>query len=253
MDIAGLFSKRMLSAATVMLCAGGLSGCFDLEQKVAVRSDGSGTYKVILTANGIVGEGLDKKHADIDFGDERAVTKVVRKDDTTVQTSEVDFQSLSDLKLGDEKLSLHVKGKKLLGLGPTEVNFHRTFHIDHGRRYRDDDDDDDMHWGRSVLHSIFGDHTYKFSVWLPGKIERIAPLRVADRVVHPTVWSDKYGHTVIWTMNLSDMLLADQVDFDVDFAAHGDFKDAQSAPGVHRHRLRHRHRHDDDDDDDDAS
>ena len=49
-----------------------------------------------------------------------------RHGDRTVETSEVAFNDLSDLKLDDETLSLHVKGKKLLGLGGTEVNFHRT-------------------------------------------------------------------------------------------------------------------------------
>jgi hypothetical protein len=253
MDIAGFLPKRAVSAAVVALCAGGLSGCFDLEQKVAIKSDGSGSYAVVLKADGIVGEGLDKKHADIDIGgDNDLVTRVVRKDGTTIQTSQIAFRTLSDLRLGDETLSLHPKGKTLLGLGPSEVNFHRSFNIDHGRRYRDDDDDDE-HWGRSILHSMFGDHTYTFSVWLPGTIEHIAPVQVANRVVHPTVWSDKYGHTIIWTMPLSDMFLADRIDFDVDFSARGDFRDERSSPGAHRHRFRHRHRHDDDDDDDDAS
>jgi len=83
---------------------------------------------------------------------------------------------------------------------------------------------------------MFGDHTYTFAVWLPGEIEHVAPVRVGDRIVKPVVWSDRYGHTVVWKMKLTDMFMADRLDFDVDFAAHGDFRDAQSQAGHHRHR-----------------
>jgi hypothetical protein len=236
MDFAGFLPKRALSVAVVVTSAVGLSGCFDLAQKVALRHDGSGTYAVEVAANGIVGEGLDKKRADINIDDDlHGVTKVTRKGDTTTQTTEIAFKDFSGLKLGDETLNLHVTGKKD---DLTEVNFHRTFRVDHARRHHDDDD----HMGRDVLESMFGGHTYTFAVWLPGRIEHIAPVRVGNRTVSPVVWGDKYGHTLIWKMKLTDMFLADALNFDVDFAAKGDFHDAQSQPGVH-----HRHRHDDDD------
>jgi hypothetical protein len=125
-----------------------------------------------------------------------------------------------------------VKGRKFLGLGGTEVNFHRTFHVDHARRHRDDDD---SHLGHDILQSMFGDHTYTFAVWLPGEIEHAAPLRVGDHIVQPIVQSDRYGHTILWKMKLTDMFLADRLDFDVDFAAHGDFHDTQSGAGHHHH------------------
>ncbi len=233
MRFAGVFSKRMLSVAVVFAAAAGLCGCFDLEQRVAVRRDGGGTYAVAVAADGIVGEGLDKKHADIDLGDNRGVTRITRRGDETVQTSEVAFRDLSDLKLGDETIALHVTGKKLLGLGGTTVNFHRTFHVDSARHHHEDANDE--HLGGEILQSMFGDHTYTFAIWLPGSIEHIAPLRVGDHVVPPTVWGDPYGHTVIWKMKLTDMFLADRLDFDVDFAAHGDFRDSRSSPGTHRH------------------
>jgi len=232
MNFPGFLPKRTVSVAIVVLSAAGLSGCFDLEQRVGLHSNGSGTYDVVVSADGIVADGLEKKPADIDVGDNHAVRHVVRHGDRTIETSEVTFNELSDLKLDDETLSLHVKGQKLLGLGGTEVNFHRSFHVDHARRHHDQDD---SHLGHDILQSMFGDHTYTFSVWLPGEIEHIAPLRVGDQVVQPVVQSDKYGHTITWKMKLTDMFLADRLDFDVDFAAHGDFHDSQSGEGHHRH------------------
>ena len=240
MGFAGFLPRRTLSVAVVVGSAVGLSGCFDLAQKVAVRHDGSGTYAVEIAANGIVGEGLGKKDANIDIDDDlNGVTRISRKGDVTTRTTEAAFRDLSGLKLGDETLGLHVTGKKD---DLTEVNFHRTFHVDHARRHHDEDDD---HMGRDVLESMFGGHSYTFAVWLPGKIEHIAPVRVANHTVSPIVWGDRYGHTIVWKMKLTDMFLADALNFDVDFAAKGDFHDAQSQPGTHH---RHHHHHDDDDD-----
>lgn len=244
MSFAGFLPKRALPMAVVLASATGLSGCFDLAQKVAVHSNGSGTYAVEVAANGMVGEGLDKKHGDIDIGDERAVTRTVRKGDTTIETSEVAFKDVSELKLNDEVLNLHVKGKT--ANGATQMNFHRSFRVDHARHRRDDDDEK---FGKSILESMFGGHSYKFAVWLPGTIEHIAPVKVGGETVHPTVWSDRYGHTIIWQMKLTDMFMARQLDFDVDFAAKGDFRDGHSLPGKSHHLYRHRDRKDDDDDD----
>src|SRR5882757_6795025 len=124
MNFPGFLPKRTVSVAVVVLSAAGLSGCFDLEQRVGLHSNGSGTYAVAVSADGLVGRGLEEKHGDIDFGDDgdNAVKHVVRHGDRTVDTSEIAFRDLSDLHLSDETLSLHVKGKKLLGLGGTEVN-----------------------------------------------------------------------------------------------------------------------------------
>ena len=240
----GFSAKRLGFAGVTLLSAVGLSGCFDLEQRVGLHRDGSGTYAVVVSAEGVVGEGLNKDKSDIDLGDDRAVKHITRKGDKTIETSEIAFKDISELKLGDETVGLHVKGKK--DGGETEVNFHRSFRIDHARHRHDKDGDESL--GREVLQSMFGGHTYKFAVWLPGTIEHIAPLRVAGHTVHPTVWGDRNGHTLVWQMALPDMFMADRLDFDVDFAAKGEFRDGQSGPGV---RHRHRHHHDDDDDDDD--
>jgi hypothetical protein len=248
-----ILPKRVVSMSVVLAGTIGLAGCFDLEQKTAIRHDGSGSYTVVVKADGIVGEGLNEKHADIEFGDDRAITHVSHQGDATLQTSEVKFRDLSDLHVDDDELRLTVKGKKLLGLAGSEMNFHRAFHVDSARRHHQDDDGDDDrdHLGHEILQSMFGDHTYTYTLWLPGTIERIAPVRIDGRVVHPTVWSDASGHTIVWKMKLTDMFLAKRLDFDVDFSAQGDFHAAQSQPGNARHDH-HQHgfwaRHDRDDD-----
>ena len=244
MSFAGFLPRRMVPVAVVIVSAAGLSGCFDLQQNVAIRRDGGGTYAVAVSAEGMVGDAIDKHDADFDIRDDdnQAVTRRARTGDVTTQTSTIAFHDLADLKLGDETMTMHVQGKKDDG---SSVNFHRTFHIDHARKDRDEDEES---FGRDVLHSIFGDHTYTFMVWVPGKLDHVAPVVVQDKVVHPTVWADRYGHTIIWKMPLIDMFMADKIDFDVNFVANGDFRDTQTSPGVHH---RQRHHHDDDDDDND--
>lgn len=248
MVVAMFSAKRLGFAGLAALGAVGLSGCFDLEQRVGLHRDGSGSYSVVVSADGVIGEGLDKDHGDVDIGDNRAVTKVTRKGDTTIETSEVKFGDLAGLKLNDERLDLHVRGKT--ADGETRVNFHRSFQVDHARHRHDGDDDKDGEkFGKSLLQSMFGDHTYKFAIWVPGRVEHIGAVHAGNGFVHPTVWTDATGHTIVWKMKLTDMFMADRLDFDVDFAAKGNFKDAHSLPGEAHHRRPHRH-HDDDDDDD---
>ncbi|HSC61315.1 MAG TPA: hypothetical protein VLC29_08780 [Rhizomicrobium sp.] len=237
MNIAVFAPKRLISLGAVIACTVGLSGCFDLSQKVAIGGDGSGGYQVSVAADGIVGEGLRKHHADMDFDDDMPMhTRIAVVDGKTVQTSGTAFHDLSDLRLSDETISLHVKGKKLFGLGGTQVNFHRSFNIDRARHHHDEDSDD--HVGKDILTSMFGDHTYTFSVWLPGSVDHINPIYVGAREVKPVVTQDGNGHLITWRMKLTDMFLADTLDFDVDFTAHGNFHDTQSRWVEH-----HRHHH----------
>lgn len=253
MGFAGISAKRGLFAGVAVVVAVGLSGCFDMEQRVALRRDGSGTYAVVIAADGIIGQSLDEDDKDVDIGDNRAVTTVTHKGDKTVETSVVAFPDLSGLKLNDETVGLHVKSRG--ADGTSEVNFHRTFHVGSARdrHNKNGKDDEDEKMGKSILQSMFGDHTYKFAVWLPGTIRHIAPVRAGSTVVRPVVWADRTGHTIVWKMKLTDMMMAEQLDFDVDFAAKGDFKDAQSLPGEHRRHHSKRHHDDSDDGDDDDS
>lgn len=251
MDFTLLLAKRGLFAGIAAVSAVGLSGCFDLEQRVGLHRDGSGSYTTQVAAEGLVARGIKNGHDDFDFDDDDTggvvVKHVTRDGDRAVETSEHRFKDLSDLKLGDEAVGLHVKGMTADGM--TEVNFHRSFQVDHARDHHSDDDG----IGRDILETMFDGHTYKFAVWLPGSIEHIAPVKVNGRVVHPTVWADGSGHTLIWKMDLADAFMSDRIDFDVDFAAKGEFHDTQSRPGEHHAHHRHKHHNDDDDDDGDAT
>src|ERR1700742_3343313 len=68
MNFALFAPKKLLSVGAVIACAVGLSGCFDLGEKVAVGRDGSGGYALSIAADGIVGDGLRKKPSKVDIG-----------------------------------------------------------------------------------------------------------------------------------------------------------------------------------------
>ena len=136
-------------------------------------------------------------------GSEHAATTITEKDGRVTQIGTIAFKSLSDLRLSDEAISLRVLERPFFGLGPTHARFRRTFLVGHARRDHADRVGPDGEIGSQIMASVFGDHTYVFSVTLPGSILRIAPVKLGDAVVTPSVTGDFYhGHTVTWTMPL---------------------------------------------------
>jgi hypothetical protein len=222
--------KRWRVAALLALISVSLTGCFDLAQKVTINRHGAGQYQVAVTAGGLVGEGLEKHPAHIDdHGRAKVVTTVTHENGHVTQTSTIAFHQLSDLDLSDETISLHVLGKSFFGLGPTHVRFRRTFLVGnakhaHGRRLAHGEE-----VGKQIMLSVFGDHTYSFSVTLPGSILSAAPIKCGKRVIQPVVTGSVFGgHTVTWTMPLYIVLSQPRLTFTVVFSAYGDFKDAHS-------------------------
>jgi len=223
-------SKARIASLMLALSLG-LSGCFDLSQKVAIGRTGAGSYQIAIAAKGIVGEALKEKPVDLEKHD-GAVTTTREENGKVTQTSTVSFKSLSDLKLDNELMSLRVLSHSFFGLGPAHVRFRRTLLVDNARRDNQERMGDSGEMGKQVLASMFGDHTYSFSVTVPGSILRIAPVKLDDgTVVEPKVTGDFYhGRTVTWTMPLDRMLGRKMLTFEVDFSAYGSFSDAQSMP-----------------------
>jgi hypothetical protein len=218
-------------SAVLIAVAVGLSGCFDLVQRVSIARDGSGQYETSISAVGIVGEALRNKSADL-TGQNRAVTTTSDVNGNVTQRSVVDFKSLSNLAFSDQYMSVMVRRHSLLGVGPPELTFTRSFHVDRARHEHDEDWQQSGNMGREVAQSILGDHTYVFSVTLPGSIERIAPIVIAGQTVQPQVTGDFYhGHTVTWRMPLYLMTMAHALTFQVDFSAYGWFANVETRKG----------------------
>ncbi len=219
---------RITRLALVMAIAGiGLSGCFDLVQNVAIGRDGAGHYRVSLAAQGIVGEGI-KNASIIDTTRNHADMATDVADGKVRRTAYVAFNSLSDLALSNQAMSLTVTGHDFFGLGPAHVAFRSVFLVDRAKKAAPGAAAGTA-MGRQIAQSILGDHYYTFSVTVPGSIERIAPVAVGPDIVQPNVTGDFYhGHTVTWRLPLYALADARALNFEVDFTAYGLFRDART-------------------------
>jgi hypothetical protein len=211
----------------VVACTIGLSGCFDLAQKLSIDRGGSGNYVIAITANGLLGEALKDNKSGIRVGRNRAKTRIVTKDDNVTQIATIRFKSLSDLHLSDELLSLTNRGASWFGLGPSHVTFRRTFLVDRARRENAPKSAEADRFGGDLLRTMFGDHTYVFSITVPGSVEKASAVKIGRTVIKPHIAS---GNIVSWRMPLYTLLQAKAVSFQVDFSAYGSFPDAQSSP-----------------------
>jgi hypothetical protein len=215
----------MTRYAVIFLASFLLTGCFDLEQKIALNRDGSGSYEVAVTAEGMIGEAM-KKERIINDAKQPVQSETEVKNGFVVHREHMSFTQLSDLSLSDEDVALTVHGRDFFGFGPTHASFRRIVHSADAEKARASSKDKDS---EEALSLLFGNHTYTFSVTLPGSIERIAPVKVAGVTVQPEVTGDFYhGHTITWRMPLHMMFAENNVTFAVDFAAVGSFEDSRS-------------------------
>jgi len=229
MKVSRLLPRLVVLAVTAI----GLTACFDLDQKVSISRTGTGRYTMSLTAKGPIGDALknDKSGKNDMLKPNKAVTTTEVRNGAVVKTAYVDFNSLSDLKLEDEQISIHVMDHGWFGITPSHVRFKRTFSVGDAKSKSGagggSKEDEEM--GKQMLASIFGDHEYRFEVTLPGSIDRIAPVKVGGVFVTPEVSGDWWnGHKILWRIPLTTLMSADKLTFEVDFNAIGRFSDAQT-------------------------
>lgn len=220
------YAKQLLAGTLVIACSSGLSGCFDLAQKFSIDRGGSGRYVVAITASGLLGEALKDNKSGIRFSQNHVTTRMTAKNGKVTQTAVLEFKSLSDLRLSDELITLTNHGASWFGLGPSHVSFRRTFLVDRARRENAPKSAEGDRFGRELAQTMFGDHSYVFSVTVPGSVDQASTVKIGGAVFRPEV----AGHTVTWRMPLYTLLQAKLLNFQIDFSAYGSFPDAQSLP-----------------------
>ncbi len=202
-----------------------LTGCFDLDQKMTLGRDGSGTYEVTLTADGMVGEALKNEVLISELkGEVKRETEIVNGH--AIHRERIAFASIADLGLADEDFSLAVHGSNLFGLAPKSATFRRVVRSADVRSEKSPEDKEDS----AALAAVFGNHTYSFSISLPGSIDHIEPVKLNGVTIKPEITGDFFRHTITWRMPLYMMFAEDKVVFAVDFSAYGTFTDSQSQP-----------------------
>jgi hypothetical protein len=220
-------NTRAATLAVMMVFAGaGLSGCFDVVQKVGIGRDGSGRYQVAVSGQGVVGDAL--KNEKLVNRQNRAATTTSDINGQVTRMATVDFAKLSELAFSDETMSLNVTSRDFFGLGPSHVVYTARLMI--GKAKNEDKRTAAANGiGEEVAKSVMGDHTYTFAVTVPGDIERALPVTLGDTTYEPTVTGDFYnGRVVTWRLPLYAFVTAQTIDFEVDFWAWGFFSNAKS-------------------------
>jgi hypothetical protein len=221
--------KSLSRVILPMILSAALAGCFDLSQNISIGRDGTGNYRVAVAAEGFVGQALKSKSDNDLVGGNHARTTTSDINGRVTRVSIVDFKSLSDLKLGEESMSIVTHGRGFFGFGSTHATFRYTFSVDRARRAHGSDSTTDDQMGKQVLAGILGNHSYSFTVTLPGSIEHIAPVWIGNTEIKPSVSGDFYhGHTIVWTMPIATLFSAKDLTFEVDYYAYGSFTDSHS-------------------------
>ncbi len=223
------FALVRLALVAVTACA--LTGCFDLDQDVNVGRDGSGRYAFSITMEGAMADALKSSKGDASgnpLAPNKATVATVSKNGKVSKVATAQFKTLSDLTLKNERMSLKVLDGGFFGLTPKHMRFRHSFAVGDARSDRAGLGKKDDEMSQQLLAGIFGNHEYRFSVTLPGSIERVAPLRIAGVEIRPEITGDYWRHTVTWRMPLMRMMMAKDIVTEVDFSALGSFADAQS-------------------------
>ena len=218
--------KRGVSAAAILIVAGvGLSGCLDVLQTVGIDRTGAGQYQVAVSAQGFVGSAL--KNEKLVNKQNHATMATADVNGKVTRSATVPFKSLSELSFSDETMSLTVKSRDLFGIGPSHVAYVADVMIDKAKHENSQAASAD-NMGEQVAQSILGDHTYAFSVTVPGSVEYAAPITIGKDTYQPAVTGDFFGHTVMWKIPLYALVNSQSIRFEVDFWAWGTFSDTKS-------------------------
>ena len=214
------------------LCIGlalSLGGCFDVHQNLHINRDGSGSYGVSITGQGLVGEALAEKPLHLTGLPPAVITRgghgLVR------QTARVSFASLSDLKLPFDVISLRVRGHSFFGLGPAQVQLRRTFLLSNAREAVARMTGQSGPSVAQILPGRLKGNVYVFAVTVPGSVRRASSLRLGGQRIVPTIRGNFWnGHTVSWRVPVRLLLRRSILRFDVEFSAYGQFADVESLP-----------------------
>lgn len=222
--------RRLIPTAIVVCLSLMLSACFDITQRLSIGRTGAGQYQIAITANGLLGEALKNNRSAIALKHNAVKTRVIAKDGNVTQVATIDFKSLSDLRLSDESLSIANHGRSWFGLGPSHVTFRRTLLVDRARRENVPKTAEEDRFGNELAQTMFGNHTYVFSVTVPGSVDRAPPVRIGKRIVNAQIGGGTLDRTVTWRIPLFALLQAKLLTFEIDFSAYGSFPDSQSLP-----------------------
>ena len=175
-----------------------LSGCIDIEHKVKINKDGSGSIYIAAISEPQLANALKNERLLEAIKPEVKVKNVMRGK-KFYHTETLKFKNISDLVMEGEQLSIRIKGSGFLGFGKKDATFEQRMF---STRETDTSSAD-----------AFSGHYYNYTLELPGKIKKVYPLVLGGIEIEPTVEKNR----VTWNIPLNMMLKQKEIVIKVDF------------------------------------
>ena len=191
-----------------------VAGCFDLEHDVTIKGDGSGSVRVALITDPVLGKDTDFESI-LESDDRDSEIREYSEDGKFIHEEIIRFDSLEDLTLQDEEMRVSAAPRMFWGLGPNQARFERTLYVDakNSDEFR-------------IMERVFLDHTYSFSVTLPGFVTGAAAVTANGKTIEP----ERSGATTTWVIPLADLAVSEPITFQADFIGYFGFEtDQQTA------------------------
>lgn len=173
-----------------------LAGCFDIEEKVVIHRDGSGSISMSVISDLEIETSMrDEKLSGV-IRPKVQVRNVI-KSKKFHHIEAVEFENISDLVLENGRISVEI-------LGQSGRNKNATFA--HIITLEDDEPGSE---------DLFAGHYYSYTVELPGEITTVHPLIIRDIEIEPAVSQN----AVTWDIPLNMAIEQEELLLRVDFEA----------------------------------
>jgi len=187
-----------------------VSGCIDLEERVTIHKDGSGT--IMLTAfstEQMAMEGL-KKEKLLEVDGLQVKAKNTLKQKKFYHHEWIDFKSISEFSIKGEILGLHVTKAGLMGFGKKMATFNHAIVAEKP--------------SEPLSQAMLADHYFNYVLELPGKIKKAYPLQMGDVEVEPSIEKNIITWNIPLTMfmDTAGKPIMVRVDFEGKFKITGD-------------------------------
>ena len=217
---------RVCVSFFVCLC---LSGCFDYEQTLALKPDGSGEISAGLVINQLFAEAIKDRRLLATTADVEPTIESGTIDGQYVQRETLAFESLEHISIQDSKIEIQNLGRRFYFVGPNTGRVILRQTLEGAEEATSDTTDSGVDAdGGALLAPLFKDRTYRLEITVPGTITEAKQLELDENVA---IQSQVKQSTVSWTIPMPLMLQHSDAElvFDVSFSGTFHYANATSA------------------------
>lgn len=179
------------------------SGCIELEERVTLHQDGSGTLsRTIITTNPMILKVLKKESFSLE-GMKVNVRNVI-KQKKLYHYQWIDFKSISELSIKGEMLNLSVEKGGLFGFGKKKSTFKHAIAIEEPPESYGEylETPDEFERYKFMLLGMSNNIFFNYILELPGEIKDVYSLKVGDVEVEPSIKEN----SITWSIPVTLLL-----------------------------------------------